>query len=337
MSNFVPSHNPVRVVITGGAGQIGYALLPLIANGDMFGPNQPVIIHILEIEFARESMEGVVMELQDSAYPLLAGVVATTNPQEGFTDVDFAILAGAFPRKEGMTRKDLLTKNIEIFRTQGEMLDRYASRNVKVLVVGNPANTNCFICKHFAPSLPHKNFTALTRLDHNRTIGEIARRLQINVTRLHNVVVWGNHSDTQFPDVSHAYIAPEGTTVREALNDDTFLETDFLTFIQKRGSTIINKRKYSSALSAARAIVDHIHDWLYGTKENSWISMGVVSDGSYGIEEGLIYSYPIECVNQEYHIVQGLEISEFARGKMDITMQELREERELALQVLGLK
>jgi len=324
----------VRVCVTGGAGQIGYALLPLIANGDMFGKNQPVIIHILEIEFARSSMEGVVMELQDGAYPLLAGVVATTDPHEAFTDVDVAILAGAFPRKEGMTRKDLLTQNIAIFRVQGEAIDRYASRHVKVLVVGNPANTNCLICKHFAPSIPAKNFTALTRLDHNRTKGELSHRLGINVNRIKNVIVWGNHSDTQFPDVSHGSIEPEGTSIYEALNDENFLHNDFLTFIQKRGGVIIAKRKYSSALSASKAICDHMHDWLYGTPEGEFVSMGVFSDGSYGIEEGLFYSFPVECRNQEYHIHHGLEISEFARSKMDITMQELREEKETAYEVL---
>jgi len=328
---------PIRVCVTGGAGQIGYALLPLIANGDMFGKDRQVIIHILEIEFARQSMEGVVMELQDGSYPLLAGVVATCDAREGFTDVDFAILAGAFPRKEGMTRKDLLTQNIAIFRVQGEAINQFASRDVKVLVVGNPANTNCLICRHFAPDIPARNFSALTRLDHNRTKGEIGHRLGINVDKIMNVIVWGNHSDTQFPDVSHGFIAPEGTSLVQAINDDNYLHHDFLTFIQKRGSVIINKRKYSSALSAAKAIVDHIRDWVYGTPEGQWVSMGVVSDGSYGIAEGLIYSYPVECRNGEYHIVQGLEISEFARSKMQITMNELMEEKETAYEVLGLK
>jgi len=329
--------NPVRVCITGGAGQIGYALLPLIAAGDMFGKDQPVIIHILEIEFARQSMEGVVMELQDGAYPLLAGVVATCDAREAFTDVDYAILAGAFPRKEGMTRKDLLAQNIEIFRVQGEAIDKYASRNVKIVVVGNPANTNCLICRHFAPSIPPKNFSALTRLDHNRTKGEISHRLGINVDKIKNVIVWGNHSDTQFPDVSHGYLSPEGTPLIEAINDENFLHNDFLTFVQKRGSVIINKRKYSSALSAAKAIVDHMHDWIFGTPEGQFVSMGVVSDGSYGINEGLIYSFPVECKNGEYHIVQGLEISDFARSKMQITMNELLEEKNLAYEVLKIK
>jgi len=328
--------NPVRVCITGGAGQIGYALLPLIANGDMFGDDQPVIIHILEIEFARQSMEGVVMELQDGAYPLLAGVVGTCDAREAFTDVDYAILAGAFPRKEGMTRKDLLAKNIDIFRVQGEAINQYASRHVKVLVVGNPANTNCLICRHFAPSIPPKNFSALTRLDHNRTKGEISHRLGINVDKIVNVIVWGNHSDTQYPDVSHAYIAPEGVPIYEAIKDDNYLQSEFLTFIQKRGSVIINKRKYSSALSAAKAIVDHMHDWIFGTPEGQWVSMGVVSDGSYEITEGLIYSYPVQCRDGEYHIVRDLEISQFSRSMMQVTMNELTEEKNLAYEVLKL-
>jgi len=274
------------------------------------------------------------MELQDGAYPLLKGVLGTTNPEEAFLDADYCLLVGAFPRKQGMQRSDLLARNLDIFRAQGQAIDRLASRNVKVLVVGNPANTNCYVCRHFAPSIPSKNFSALTRLDHNRAVSEVAHRLNVNVSRVKNVVIWGNHSDTQFPDVDHGYLKPEGTPLREALNDNQFVENDFLTFVQKRGGIIIAKRGFSSALSAAKAIVDHIRDWVFGTKEGEWVSMAVVSDGSYEINQGLVYSFPVECRNGEYFIVHGLEISDYGRSKMEITMQELISERDIAQELL---
>jgi len=308
--------------------------LPLIAGGDMFGKNQPVIIHLLEIEPARAVMEGSCMELQDGAYPLLRDVVATTDPEVAFRDVDFALLVGAFPRKPGMQRSDLLARNIDIFRVQGQAIERFASRNVKVLVVGNPANTNCFVCKHFAPSIPSKNFSALTRLDHNRATSVIAHRLGVCVDRVKNVIIWGNHSDTQFPDVNHGYLKPEGTPLREAVNDNDYLNSDYLTFVQKRGGEVMAKRGFSSAMSASKAIADHVRDWVSGTQEGEWVSMGVVSDGSYGINEGVVYSFPVECRNGDYQIVPNLHIDDWSRSKMQITLDELNSEKEIAHNLL---
>jgi len=322
------------VVVTGAAGQIGYALLPLIANGDMLGPNQPVILQLLEIEPVMQVLEGVCMELQDAAYPLLHGIVQTSNPDVAFKDADICLLVGAIPRKEGMKRADLLEKNIGIFKVQGTAIDKYASRNVKVLVVGNPANTNCFTCRHYAPSIPSKNFSALTRLDHNRASGEIANRIGVNVGDVKNIIIWGNHSDTQFPDVSHGHVK-NGPSLITAVGNEDYLNNEYITFVQKRGGNVIAKRGFSSALSAAKAIVDHVRDWVLGTPQGEWVSMGVVSDGSYGIEEGLIYSFPVECRNGEYHIVKNLEIGDFARSKMNLTMNELQGEKEIALSLLN--
>jgi len=326
--------NPIRVVITGAAGQIGYSLVPLIASGEMFGLDQPVIISLLEIEMARQSLEGVVMELQDGAFPLLREVIPTCDPEVAFKDADICLLCGAFPRKQGMQRSDLLARNIDIFKVQGSAIDRLASRNVKVLTVGNPANTNAFVCKHFAPSISPRNFSALTRLDHNRARSEVAHRLNVNVANVKNVIIWGNHSDTQFPDVSHGYLLPDRNPLELAINDENFVKNDFLTFVQKRGGAILAKRGLSSALSASRAIVDHIRDWIYGTPPGEWVSMAVVSDGSYGIPEGLVYSFPVHCQNGDYQIVQGLSISEFAKSKMDLTTEELVSERDIALQLV---
>jgi malate dehydrogenase len=323
------ANKPVRVVITGAAGQIAYSLLPNIAAGRMFGPEQPVILHLLEIAPAMNSLNGVVMELEDGAYPLLHGIVPTSDVAVAFKDVDYAILVGAFPRRQGMERKDLLEKNVGIFKEQGAALDKFASRNVKVLVVGNPANTNCLIAKHFAPSLPEENFSALTRLDHNRAKAQVALRAGVPVSQVKNVIIWGNHSSTQYPDVNHGQVA--GKTIREAINNDNWLNNEYIETVQKRGAAIIAARQVSSAMSAAQAIVDHVHDWVHGTNEGEWVSMGVYSDGSYGIEKGLIYSYPVTCKNGKWNIVQGLSIDEFSRNKMSITEKELKEERADAL------
>jgi len=295
----------------------------------MLGSDTPIILHLLEVPIAQEALKGVIMELEDGAYPLLRDIVATTDANVAFKDVDIAILVGAFPRKQGMERKELLEKNAGIFKEQGVAIDKYASRNVKVLVVGNPANTNCLICKHFAPSIPEENFSALTRLDHNRAKAQIAKRLNTAVANVKNVIIWGNHSSTQYPDVNHGQVS--GKTIREAVNDDSYLNQEFIKTVQVRGAAIIEARKLSSAMSAAQAIVDHVRDWVLGTPEGEWVSMAVPSDGSYGIEKGLIYSYPVTCKNGKYQIVQGLKIDDFSRQKMDITKQELVEERQAAL------
>jgi malate dehydrogenase len=316
----------LRVVVTGAAGQISYTLLPNIAAGRMFGPEQPVILHLLEIAPAMTSLNGVVMELEDGAFPLLHGIVATSDAAVAFKDVDVAIFVGAFPRKQGMERKDLLQKNAGIFKEQGPALDKYASRNVKVLVVGNPANTNCFIAKHYAPSIPAENFSALTRLDHNRAKAYIAKRVNVPVSQVKNVIIWGNHSSTQYPDVNHGQVS--GKSIREAVKDDNYLNNEYIDTVQKRGAAIIAARQVGSAMSATQAILDHMRDWLFGTPDGEWVSMAVVSDGSYGIDKGLIYSYPVTCKNGQYSIVQGLSVDEFSRNKMSITEQELKEERD---------
>jgi malate dehydrogenase len=323
------SNKPVRVCVTGAAGQIAYSLLPHIASGRMLGPDTPIILHLLEVPMVQEALKGVVMELEDCAYPLLREIVPTTDAAVAFKDVDIAILVGAFPRKQGMERKELLERNAGIFKEQGAAIDKYASRNVKVLVVGNPANTNCLICKHYAPSIPAENFSALTRLDHNRAKAQIAMRVKVPVADVKNVIIWGNHSSTQYPDVNHGRVGNQ--SIREAVKDDNYLNGEFIKTVQTRGAAIIEARKLSSAMSAAQAIVDHIRDWVLGTPEGEWVSMAVPSDGSYGIEEGLIYSYPVTCKNGRYHIVQGLKIDDFSRQKMDITKQELLEEKQAAL------
>lgn len=323
-----------RVVVTGAAGQIAYSLLPMIASGQMLGRDQPVILHLLEIEPALVALNGVVMELEDCAFPLLRDVVPTSDPAVAFRDVDIAILVGAFPRKEGMERKDLLEKNIGIFKVQGKAINDHAKRDVKVVVVGNPANTNCLIAKHYAPSIPAENFSALTRLDHNRAKAQVAKRAGVPVQDVHNVIIWGNHSSTQYPDVNHGHIGQQRQKIRDAIRDDTYLNTDFISTVQKRGGAIIAARKLSSAASAANAVVDHINNWVLGTPEGEIISMAVPSDGSYGIPEGVIYSYPVTCKNGKYTIVQGLSIDEFSREKMTLTDRELREERDMAMSLL---
>ncbi|KAK3027714.1 hypothetical protein RJ639_042221 [Escallonia herrerae] len=312
-------------------GHIGYALVPMIARGAMLGPDQPVIINMLDIEPAAEALEGVKMELTDGAFPLLRGVVATTNVIEACKNVDIAVMLGGFPRKEGTERKDVISKNVLIYKAQASALEQHAAPNCKVLVVANPANTNALILKEFAPSIPEENITCLTRLDHNRALGQISEMLGVQVNDVKNVIIWGNHSSTQYPDVNHTTVAT-GTglkNVRELVANDHWLSTDFITTMQQRGAAIIKARKQSSALSAASSACDHIRDWVIGTPKGTWVSMGVYSDGSYGIQPGLIYSFPVTCEKGEWSIVQGLKIDEFSRAKMDATAKELIEEKSL--------
>lgn len=324
---------PIRVCVTGAAGQIGYAITPMICNGDMFGPDQPVILHLLDLPFCMESLGGVCMEIEDGNYPLVKGVVATSDADKAFAGADCAVLLGAFPRKQGMERKDLMEKNIGIFKTMGEAVQKNASSNIKVLVVGNPANTNSLIMANFAPKVPKKNFTAMTRLDHHRALGQIALRANCSVKNVQNVIIWGNHSSTQYPDVNHGTV--NGRPIRQVLNDDRYLDNEFIETIQKRGAAIINARKASSALSAARAAVRHMRSWFCGTQGSEFVSMGVLSDGnSYGVANNLMYSFPCQCTDGEWKIVSGLPINEASKQKMKTTEEELVEERDLAFSLL---
>ncbi|KGN61598.1 malate dehydrogenase, cytoplasmic [Cucumis sativus] len=332
------AQEPVRVLVTGAAGQIGYALVPMIARGVLLGPNQPVILHMLDIPPAAESLNGVKMELVDAAFPLLKGVVATTDVVEACTGVNIAIMVGGFPRKEGMERKDVMSKNVSIYKAQASALEKHAAANCKVLVVANPANTNALILKEFAPSIPERNISCLTRLDHNRALGQISERLNVQVSEVKNVIIWGNHSSTQYPDVNHATVklsSGEEKSVRELVADDAWLNGEFISTVQQRGAAIIKARKLSSALSAASAACDHIRDWVLGTPEGTWVSMGVYSDGSYNVPAGLIYSFPVTCRDGEWSIVQGLSIDEFSRKKLDLTAEELTEEKALAYSCLS--
>jgi len=326
----------VRVLLTGAAGQIAYSLVFMVARGDMFGADQPVILHLLDIPQMSEQLNGVVMELEDGAFPLVAGVVATSNVKEAFEGIKYALLVGAMPRREGMERKDLLKANCAIFKEQGKALNDFASRDVKVVVVGNPANTNALIAQHSAPNIPKENFSALTRLDHNRAQGLLARKLKVNVQDVHNVAIWGNHSSTQYPDVSHATVTVNGQAkpVREAVADDAWLHGEFISVVQQRGAAVIKARKLSSAGSAATAIVHHMRDWVSGSN-GSTISMAVPSDGSYGIPEGVVYSFPVTTQAGKYKIVTGLSVSEFSKGKLDATLQELLDEKKTAFEFLG--
>ena len=315
---------PVRVSITGAAGQIGYQLSFRIASGQMLGADQPVILQLLEIPPALGALEGVAMELADCAFPTLAGVIATDNPDVAFADTDFALLVGAKPRGPGMERKDLLLENAKIFSVQGVALNAHASRDAKILVVGNPANTNALIARANAPDLNPRNFTAMTRLDHNRALTQLADKTGKHVSDIRQLTIWGNHSATQYPDIHHATVAGDPAT---ALVDQAWLADDFIPTVQQRGAAIIKARGASSAASAASAAIDHMHDWALGSAEGDWVSMGVPADGSYGIAEGVIYSYPVICKGGDYEIVPGLEINDFSRQRMDATDQELREER----------
>jgi len=319
---------PVRVAVTGAAGQIGYSLLFRIANGDMLGKDQPVVLQLLEIpdEKAQNALKGVIMELDDCAFPLLAGVEAHSDPLQAFKDTDYALLVGARPRGPGMERKDLLEANGKIFAPQGKALDRVAKRDVKVLVVGNPANTNCLIAMKNAPSLKPSQFTGMMRLDHNRAVSQIAQKISKPVTALRKVIVWGNHSATQYPDVFQAEV--DGKKVWPMINDQAWLEQTFIPTVQKRGAAIIDARGLSSAASAANAAIDHVRDWVAGSKDGDWVTMGVPSDGSYGIPEGVIFGYPVTCRGGQYQVVKGIEVSEFSRKRIDATLKELHEERD---------
>lgn len=331
----------VKVLVTGAAGQIAYSLLCKIANGEVFGENQPVTLHMLDIPIAETALNGVKLELQDCAFPLLEEIVATTSVEEAFTDIDVALLVGAMPRRQGMERKDLLAANAKIFKEQGAALDNFAKKSVKVLVVGNPANTNALIAAQCAPSIPKENFTALTRLDHNRAQAQVALKLGaktgqcISAQDIKNVTIWGNHSGTQYPDAWQATY--NSKNVKAELEDDAWMKNEFITTVQKRGAAIIAARKLSSAMSAAKAICDHMRNWWSGTSSDSWVSMAVWSNGnSYGVAEGIIYSFPCKCADGKWEVVNGLPIDEFSREKMDATAKELVEERTEAFSALGI-
>ena len=313
---------PVRVAVTGAAGQIGYSLLFRIASGEMLGKDQPVILQLLEIPQGLNALKGVAMELEDCAFPLLVGIVQTDDPNVAFKDADYALLVGARPRSKGMERKDLLEANGAIFTVQGKAINDVASRNVKVLVVGNPANTNALIAAKSAPDLSPRQFHAMVRLDHNRAVSQIANKLGVASTEVENVIIWGNHSATQYPDPYNAQV--NGKSFAEQVDED-FLVNDFIPTVQKRGAAIIEARGLSSAASAANAAIDHMHDWALGT-DGKFVSMGVPSDGSYGIPEGVIYGYPCICKDGDYEIVQGLPVNDFSRERMQATLQELQEE-----------
>lgn len=322
---------PVRVTVTGAAGQIGYALLFRIASGAMLGEDQPVILQLLDITPALDALEGVKMELDDCAFPLLAGVVCTDDPNVGFKDADYALLVGARPRGPGMERKDLLEANAAIFSVQGKAINDNASKDIKVLVVGNPANTNAVITQRNAPDIDPRNFTAMMRLDHNRAKTQIAQKLGKTVTDVKHMTVWGNHSATQYPDLFHAEV--DGKKAIDQVEQDWY-ENDFIPTVQQRGAAIIKARGASSAASAANAAIDHMRTWALGTEGDDWVSMGVYSDGSYGIAEGLIYSFPCTCKDGDWKIVQGLEISEFSKERMAATEKELSEERDAVQHLL---
>ncbi|MBO4576534.1 MAG: malate dehydrogenase [Neisseriaceae bacterium] len=316
--------SPVRVAVTGAAGQIGYALLFRIASGEMLGKDQPVILQLLDLPQAQNAVKGVMMELQDCAFPLLAGMVATDDPEVAFKDADIAILVGARPRSKGMERADLLQANAAIFTVQGAALNKVASRNVKVLVVGNPANTNAYIAMKSAPDLPAKNFTAMLRLDHNRALSQLSEKTGKPVAAIEKMCVWGNHSPSMYADYRFATI--DGQSVKEMINDHEWYANTFLPTVGKRGAAIIEARGLSSAASAANAAIDHIRDWVLGTN-GKWVTMGIPSDGSYGIEKDIISGFPVTCENGEYKIVQGLEIDAFSQGLIDKTIAELKEEQ----------
>ncbi len=316
--------HPKRVAITGAAGQIGYQLCFRIASGDLLGADQPVILQLIEIPPALDMLKGVAMELQDAAFPLLQDVVVTTDLNEGFLDTDYAILVGARPRGPGMERADLLSENGKIFGPQGKALNAVASREVKVLVVGNPANTNALIAQANAPDLPPHNFTAMTRLDHNRAVAQLSEKTGIHHTSIRQMTIWGNHSSTQYPDIHQTLVA--GKQALELVGQGWY-ESDFIPTVQQRGAAIIKARGASSAASAASAAIDHIRDWALGTDGDNWVSMAVPSDGSYGIKPGVIYSFPCTCADGRWTIVPNLEINDFSRARMDATEKELREER----------
>jgi len=326
---------PLRVCVTGAAGQIAYSLLYSVAKGDVFGKSQPITLLLLDIEVMLPILDGVIMELQDCAFPLLREIIPSADPLVAFKNIDVALLVGAMPRKEGMERKDLLAANAKIFVAQGKALDEVAKKTVKVLVVGNPANTNALIASKNAKSIPPQNFTAMTRLDQNRARAQIAQRLGSKSENVRNVAIWGNHSSTQYPDVHHAmFVKEDGSEcpVYEAVKDDSWLQGEFIKNVQLRGAAVIKARKLSSAMSAAKACADHMRDWWFGTKEGEWVSMGVITEGKpYDIPEGLIYSFPCTIgPDHSWKIVEGLKINDFSREKMDATAKELAQEKESA-------
>jgi malate dehydrogenase len=324
---------PVRVAVTGAAGQIGYSLLFRIASGQLLGPDQPLVLQLLEIPPALDALKGVVMELDDCAFPLVAEVVTTDDARVAFGDADVALLVGSRPRGKGMERSELLSANGAIFTEQGKALSDSASGDVKVLVVGNPANTNCLIAMNSAPDLAPEQFTAMTRLDHNRAKAQLAARVGQPVAHVTNMTIWGNHSSTQYPDVFHARVG--GRPAMDVVGDPSWVESDFIPTVQKRGAAIIDARGASSAASAANAAIDHMRDWLTATPDDDWVSMAVPSDGSYGVPEGLISSFPVTCSGGRYQIVTGLELNDFARSRVDASVAELGEERDTVRQ-LGL-
>lgn len=319
--------SPIRIAVTGATGQICYNLLYRIAAGDMLGKDQPVILQLHDITEAQPFFDGIVMELYDCAFPLLAGIITTDNPEVAFENVDIALLVGARPRGENMERKDLLAANSPIFISQGKALNSTAKRNVKVLVVGNPANTNAYIALKNAPDLDPGNFSAMLRLDHNRALSQVALKLQVPVSDVKRIIVWGNHSNTQFPDLSHATVGND--KIPSLINDSTWVENHFIPVVQKRGTAIIEARRgKSSAASAANAIINHMQDWIFGTREGDWVSMGVPSNGCYGIPSGVIYSFPVTCQNGQYRIVENLETNQSDQAKMQQSYRELIAEQE---------
>ena len=327
---------PKRVLITGAAGQIGYALAPQVCRGAMFGPDQEIILHLLDIPPAETALGGVAMELVDAAYPLVKGIVATVDVDEACKDVDVAVMVGGFPRGPGMERKEVMGKNVAIYKAQASSLEKHAAPDCKVVVVANPANTNALILSKYAPKIPKENITCLTRLDHNRALGQVAQKAGVPVSDVKNCIIWGNHSSTQYPDVNHGVV--NGKRIREAIGDDSYLNGEFVTTVQQRGAAIIAARKLSSALSAASSVCDHVRDWIAGTPKGTWTSMGVISPGgdrAYGIAEGLMYSFPVTCEGGRWKIVQGLSIDERSRALMDATAKELAEEKAMAEELIA--
>ncbi len=320
------NQNPIRIAVTGAAGQIGYSLVFRIASGQLCGSNQPVILQLLEIPPAMGALEGVAMELDDCAFPLLKQIELSDQADEAFNEANIALLVGSRPRSKGMERKDLLEANGEIFTGQGEALNKKAADDIRVLVVGNPANTNCLIAMNNAPDIPRHRFTAMTRLDHNRAITQVAHKLDIGTTEITKMTIWGNHSATQYPDLFNCKISDKSAA--EVIDDQNWLEETFIPSVQQRGAAIIEARGASSAASAANAAIDHVRDWTDSTPENDWVSMAVCSDGSYGVEEGLISSFPVKCSNGNWEIVQDLEIDDFSKIKIDASVKELSEERD---------
>jgi malate dehydrogenase len=329
---FIMSTTPIRVAVTGAAGQIGYSLLFRIASGAMFGPNQPVILHLIEIEPALPALGGVVMELDDCAFPLLKGIVPTASLDEGFRGVNWALLVGSIPRKAGMERKDLLGINGKIFIGQGSAIQRNAARDVRVLVVGNPCNTNCLIAMNNSRDIPADRFFAMTRLDENRAKSQLARKAGVEVSTISNVAIWGNHSSTQYPDFYNAKISGKPTT--QVITDEAWLKGEFISSVQQRGAAVIKARGASSAASAANAVVDTVRSIVEPTAPGDWHSVCLCSDGSYGVEKGLICSFPVRSDGQKLEVVQGLPVNEFSRSKIDATVNELKEEKSLVAELL---